>query len=546
MGFSAEFPKLPPLGTSFAGLASLRDVLISSASGSPGDAREPSLGVLAGLIEEQESAGVVRQALDSRSTGSGLAAVQAFVKKAAPILRGHPWGPYVEALSIDSATEADRLNKTLDKVHERDFGGWVNEAIRELNITDAERQILSARWQTPAYLAMDNVADDFNDDNAAAKAGSADLENYLWRLRQTSPHYALLMASWLRSMPAARIVADKSLYEQAMTQVESEFSDRSTVVAAAVDWADRRADFTRSLKLLRNLDQTNPSSQVCQQIARLCRRLGYRQSAEQYLLRGLAVNSDVSQTLGLNQQRSEYLIDDGKYSDALSCLTASGDTPDARSLQLMARCYEHLGRINEAADCMTQLCVVDPLSIEQYYMWAQRVGRKDVNEIGRKAAAAFAATGDDVDRTAFMRLAQNQDRMALDIMRQHLGNSSNAKEFAQALVLAVKLNDASETSELLKRMPNDGGDDQPGFGIAINALANSDNIDAGVRAFEAWVSRQLDLENAVDWYSLAGRYLVAAGHAAQGRRYLDKALAEAPRERESYFLAWRELKRIAK
>jgi hypothetical protein len=45
----------------------------------------------------------------------------------------------------------------------------------------------------------------------------------------------------------------------------------------------------------------------------------------------------------------------------------------------------------------------------------------------------------------------------------------------------------------------------------------------------------------VDWYSLAGRSLVAAGHAQEAKDYLARAIRLTEREKSNYALAWREL-----
>jgi len=48
----------------------------------------------------------------------------------------------------------------------------------------------------------------------------------------------------------------------------------------------------------------------------------------------------------------------------------------------------------------------------------------------------------------------------------------------------------------------------------------------------------------VDWYSLAGRYLVAAGHAQEAKDYLARAIRLTEREKSNYALAWRELVKL--
>ena len=77
--------------------------------------------------------------------------------------------------------------------------------------------------------------------------------------------------------------------------------------------------------------------------------------------------------------------------------------------------------------------------------------------------------------------------------------------------------------------------------MQCKSLAQAKDLSASIAAFDLWVSRQLYDEDSVDWYSLAGRYLIAMGHPSEGRAFLIRAIRQPAHEQQDYYLAWREL-----
>jgi tetratricopeptide (TPR) repeat protein len=173
-------------------------------------------------------------------------------------------------------------------------------------------------------------------------------------------------------------------------------------------------------------------------------------------------------------------------------------------------------------------------------MWEKRLGRKDVKEIRRKAQLIFTQPSEFMPEF-FMSMAEEQEHKAFDTLRRYLGSMDDAYQFAELAILSKKQNEDQSLKDALNAMPSATNDS---FGSAFKALAQSKDIAAGIAAFDQWVDRQLYDEDAVDWYSLAGRYLLAMGHTQEGKAYLIHAVRQPAREQQDYYLAWRELLKL--
>jgi tetratricopeptide (TPR) repeat protein len=536
---------LTPGDDSYQQVASVRDRLDAAALRVPCETAEPSLGVLADLIEQQEMVGVIHKAQTLHNNGSAGSDGAKFVSSVQPILKVHPWGPYVEALMIDQSTDAEGFRKKLSEIKDNTPGVWVEEAMDELGLSDTDSNSEPAQpWAKAANLSADSLVDDYTPATASAKAINHDLVRYLSLMQKTSPHSATLMEAWLRAMPAHRVERDKPMYEQAMARVQTEFADRPAVMLAACDWCEQRGDFQRSLNLLQRIDSIEPNGEVCERLAKTVRHLGRHEEAIADLMRGITLASGPSPDNGSLYQRAAcYLIDDGRYDDALAAIQMSADAPTPRVWQLMARCYEAAGRLEDADECLRQQALADPAASVQYYLWARRLDRRDANGIRCKAAAAVAQPGDSIEPAFYLNLADDREARAVDVLTKNFDKLSDAFDFAQVMILAKKQGNSALFSRATAAMKTRNLSNFE-FGDQLKLLAAAADLPAGMSVFDDWANRQLDDENAVDWYSLAGRYLVAAGHVAEGKAYLARAVRCTPRERENYYLAWRELKKM--
>jgi tetratricopeptide (TPR) repeat protein len=325
-----------------------------------------------------------------------------------------------------------------------------------------------------------------------------------------------------------------------MKRVGENFSTRPEVVTAACDWCNVRGDFERSMQLLQKIDQIQPSVDICTRLARLDRRLGHRDESLSQMLRAVKLTNDPSEITNTYQQMAVDLIEDHRYDEALACVQSSSDTPNSRSWQLMARCYEAMGQLDSADECFRQQEASDPPSISQHYMWAKRLDRKDLKDIRRKAQLTFSQPTEFMPEF-FMSMAEDQEHKAFDTLRRYRGSMDDAYEFAQLAILSKKQNETQSLNDALNALPSASNDS---FGAAFKALARSKDIAAGIAAFDQWVDRQLYDEDAVNWYSLAGRYLLAMGHPREGKAYLIRAVHQPAYEQQNYFLAWRELLKL--
>lgn len=513
---------------SFKSLAMLRDRLNDATSKTPWRSIEPSLGVLADLIEQQEMLAIVHLALDSKNTGAGTADLQKLASNAMAILKVHPWGPYIDALGLEPNGEDGRLTSILAKIRDRDSGPWADDALNRLDGLSASDNHAKSLRDTAALTADALVYDySYGGDEA-----------YLRRLCKSSPHSGTLIEAWLRSVPINRILSQNQFYDSTIKRVEEEFSNRPAVVLAACEWCNARGDFQRSLAMLEKIDQVEPSVDVCNSLACLEWRLGRHDDSIAQLLRIPKLSGDPNEITTAYQQAAVDLIEDHRYEEALARVQQSADSPTSRTWQLMARCYEAMGQLDDADQCLRQQAISDPPSVAQHYLWAKRLGRRDLKEIHRKAQQVFAQQTEFMPEF-YLRMADDQEPKALDILRRYRGSMDDAFPLAQLAILAKKQNDNQTLADAMSGLSAVGP--EASFGPAFKALAQTNDVSQATAAFDLWISRQLYDESAVDWYSLAGRYLVAAGHPAEGKSYLIRGLHQPAHEQEDYFLTWREL-----
>ncbi len=118
---------------SFKSIALLRDRLKAAGTRPPLMSGEPSMGVLADLVEQQEMLAIVHRAISLKAGAGGSVELHALQSSALPISREHPWGAYVEAMDLNSAGDNQNLLKILAKLKDRDPGPWVNDALSKLD-----------------------------------------------------------------------------------------------------------------------------------------------------------------------------------------------------------------------------------------------------------------------------------------------------------------------------------------------------------------------------------------------------------------------------
>jgi tetratricopeptide (TPR) repeat protein len=260
-------------------------------------------------------------------------------------------------------------------------------------------------------------------------------------------------------------------------------------------------------------------------------------------MRAIQMADDSTPTYDMLHQAADYLIDDHQFDAAISLIQQSaGNSPQMPQVyQMLARCYEAMGQLDDADECFRQQDMAFPAFVGQHYLWAKRLGRHDANELRRKAVAYVRQPSDTVNLAPAVSVANDLDQKAMSLLRQ--SSSVDALDLAQLVVLSTKLNNKQNRAWAIGQIGAGYDVDRP-FGLAFKALVEARNVEPAVAAFDAWAARQLDDELAVDWYSYAGRYLVAAGHAEQGRAYLIRAIHQRARERESYYFAWRELQKM--
>ena len=224
-------------------LADLRDGLARAAAGTavpPGsDAAEPSLAALASLVEQQAFTTVAARALALHQAGDAGETAK-YVTAAGPVVRTHPWGPYVQSLGVDASADAKAVKDDVGRVSAGAVGPWAARAADAEAGPDDLVKDVAARWRRPAYVLSDAVTDDYAPEMAteqAARCCGGDRAGYLRRLRAVDPHSAVVAGAWMEAVGPDRAAAlTDAGFGAAVGRVEAEFTDRPGVVDRAAEW----------------------------------------------------------------------------------------------------------------------------------------------------------------------------------------------------------------------------------------------------------------------------------------------------------------------
>ena len=539
----------------FTSLAALRDALRAATTDrSPDSAAEPSPAVLANLIEEEAFLAVVTRTQASRFGNGQTYQVDQTVKAARPILRHHPWGPYVDALAVGyDPAEQGAVKADLAKVDPRDAGRWVQGAISATYLANDPREfaVLADRWSTPSELAADAIPADVGSDPGttlaqADRATGGDLLRYDELLRRQSPRSAAVLCEWMRAVPPDRVLHGPGVYESTLAEVRAKFADRVTVVNQMADWCDARGAYPDALALLLAIDPSDPSPARCRQLGRLCWKLGRPDEAIAQLTRGAdlatsGIGNGIADRAALCDEVAADDVDLGRPDAGLDAVERSADQATTESWDLMARCHEAAGRLDDAETCLRMAAAADAAAAVDYSLWAKRHARTNAPALGRQAAAlkfdtpvpnALLLLADGDARRAYKYLLANADQVDVSRTRGEWGRPWLT--YAQFVVAAAGADALDATA---KRFAARGFADD-GFSAAFAGLVHPADPAAATAAYDDWIAHQLDRHDRVDWLSLAGRLLVATGHKDQGRRYLAAAVQTTQYERPNYALAW--------
>jgi tetratricopeptide (TPR) repeat protein len=519
--------------SSFAALAKIRDGLARAAT--PDDRSEPSYAALAALVEQQAFLAVVTRATSLRSDENPGGAAS-YAAAAGPIIGAHPWGPYVVALCADPSARPRPARQMLNRVPPTALGPWADRAVDADDATPVNAGLarsVEQRWRRPARLLADAVLGDYSPAVAGAQSARAfhgDAVACLAALRRVDPHSALLTAAWMDAVEPDGRAVNTAVYEPTLAQVEAEFTDRPTLVTRAADWCQARGQFDRELTLLRGLDAVAPTPDLCDRLARVARRTGHPDAAVDYCLRGqrLCDPTQADRAIALSQLAATGLIADGRFDAAEAILRLHPTDPNG--LDLMARCAERAGHLDEAEAWLREQSSADPLSLARYAMWAQLNGRPSAAAVHAKAAVA----GDDPIHRFYLATADGHADQALAALRHGWQGLTDAAALAELSVAATAAGDGDLARRAVARLRLVAVAPARPF-----ALAYADLFDdkSDVVTFDVRCDRLLDDDLSADWHGVAGRYLLAAAHPANGRAELTLALASPAHERTGYLLA---------
>ena len=525
-------------------VAALRDQL---AKAGVTDAVEPSLGVLSGLVEQQSFAAIVRRACNDCSgftnTGNANAGVannfdglQAYAAKADPILKKHPWGPMVSHLKSNVNPTPDKdFDRVLSHPKPRDNGWWIDVVNNHIVLSDQEQRKLDENWVIPGHrLAAQTV---FQYANTSDGRGPVGTSEPLWHaLRNASPYCASVTGLWMLSVPRDQWLSDKPLYDRTLNDVADRFYNRPDLVDSAVDICELRGDFDRSFALMSRLSMIAPSSHVYERMARTARHQGRQEQAIACIDAGLRIAPTEtwsgSNGGGLAVLKARIQADDGQYDDALATIgrieTGTYANSDNSYLLLQARCYEAMGNLDDAESSLRSMGSTNLPQMYEAYFFARRTGRQDAESLHKAAQGQVA---DQVEPKVMMLLADGNDDKALDALKdQPVGWWLQLER----MILGAELNKPSQTSGAVEQIT---AYNLP-LGRALNQIVSGKDLPAALKQFDQFETIQLNTEELVRYDSAVARYLIAAGHKAEGVRYLTRALRRPDHEQDGYFLAW--------
>jgi len=193
-------------------------------------------------------------------------------------------------------------------------------------------------------------------------------------IKEVSPHSPLLMV--------ARIEREWDAVAPQAIEIQEHYSGEPEILSALADRYNATKQPTEEANALRQLSRIAPSYNVVSRIAALAEEAGDREAwLEAYHEYLEEPEIDLTHAR-VRVNIAEFYLNEGRYEEALPYAEAAGESYSEWSLRCLARCYELLGKADEAAEVWTACAERYASSQGRRFYFLFRTGRdnKETNQ----------------------------------------------------------------------------------------------------------------------------------------------------------------------
>jgi len=494
---------------------------------------EPSLAVLATLIQEIGFAHAVR-IVDFVHTGLSAPADDT-IDAVMPLVEGHPYQKYLDALRDDRTTAANAIKELAASIDTGELE--LTEILMLLALGQSKRtHPYESTFKSIPIVRSDPVFRELAR-LAYFRDGMSKSEQFR-QLSTVSPHApaaarAQISLAILDDEPQA--VADRA------AEWEQRFSEDHSVLGVLVTLYDK-------------LGRDDDALRVAKRDAEVSAELdAYRQLAARYKKRGNIAEWKATldaflklETLGLEQsvvqgEIANHFIQEKNFTEALPYVSAAAGTGSSLGLMIAHRYYSGLKDWRKAELYVRLTGERYPSLAFEWFFWCKRTGRGDVETARRLAEAYFTSLGsalpqDELPFLAVFRQLAGDAPAAFETWSECFKKSGDPLHGLNAALIAHDLGDAASRDQLLEQVTTRGKSFLIENRVRVELIKFGTLLQQQIAAGSAASFDETNLEELLKnappgertgFHYFAGRILLREGRTADAHKHLMQA-ATAP------------------
>ena len=384
-----------------------------------------------------------------------------FVQSAAPLVKDHPFKPYVDALACYSGGNPD-----MDRIR---------DIIGNFNIPDVRRPMLPAiqltlRTNTPGIMQGSlawNSLQGSTDNTAWDQEERCSMDSVQqWQSRPKAyPRIAERLAAVSPYAPnaiAVQIVFNWTEAQNHVDQWQQQYPGHPAVNGALAWQYTQLKQYDKAEQFFRAYLKNAPDPWAYRMLGNNYRLQGdekkWLETIDESLKQedyGLDHSITQAETAGV-------LMDEGRFKEALPYAEAAAGSGSGMGLTTAARCHEGLGDW-EQAEALTKECAERYARPMDYFWWCARTGHGDRQSASRAAGAWIESFGYSKDSTQMIYrlsfyLVDNQPANAADAAKRLMDATGEPWAGIHLALIDLKNGDAAGMDAALAEVERRGPD----------------------------------------------------------------------------------------
>jgi tetratricopeptide (TPR) repeat protein len=497
-----------------------------------GDRAEPSLGILAALIEETGFVHAWRMA-DFMAYSLAVPADET-IDLLRPLFEGHPYRKYIESLRRDRPASESILKQLAPAVDTAELELTEGRMLSALGNTG--RGFFESTFYALAFFRFDPIYRDLT--RLVLSRNNDYMPHHKAELKAASPHAPVIIAGDIAS--ALNMKMPQLALEHA-AEWEKNYGSDSTVLAALskLYLAVERDDDV--LRIAKREFEVSPELDPCLRLARLYEKRGdtehWKATLEEFLKQD---------SLGLEQSTvqiefANHYMALKEWDNALPYATEAAETWSSAGLMAAHRCYAGMKDWKRAELYIRRSAERYPQNGIEWFFWCRRTGKGDAEAAHRLTAAYYASLGDPpppeiIPFLAAFKELSGELEAALHIWIDAFQKTSDPYNGLSAALLAYDLGQTDQRDKLLEQVVLHGHNYRVEFRareelISFAAMFTEQKKAGRAAEFDEErfekIINEAPIGEPTNLHYFAGKFLLCAGKAVEARRHLMLA-ATAP------------------